>query len=63
MPHLADEYILGSNGNIHTVIGIKLDHKKTNEVTLSIRQPQIIRNDAGEDELVAVQVVVDQVFS
>jgi hypothetical protein len=61
LPYLADEYILGSDGDIRAVIGINLEYKETNKATLSVWEPRIVRNIVGEDELVAVQVVADQV--
>ncbi|RFU27241.1 hypothetical protein B7463_g9092, partial [Scytalidium lignicola] len=59
---LADEYILGSDGDIRAVIGINLDYKEIGKATLSVWEPQIVPNHIGEDELVAVQVVADQIF-
>lgn len=56
---LADDYILGSDGDIQVVIGINVESDKA---TLSIWEPRIIPNDIGENELVAVQVVAEQVF-
>jgi hypothetical protein len=61
LPYLADEYILGSDGDIRAVIAIHLEYKETSNATLSIWEPRIVPNDVGEDELVAVQVVADQV--
>ncbi|KAF8864914.1 hypothetical protein BDZ45DRAFT_497209 [Acephala macrosclerotiorum] len=61
LPYLADEYILGSDGDIRAAIGINLEYKET-KATLSIWEPRIVRNTVGEDELVAVQVVADQSF-
>ncbi|QSZ31890.1 hypothetical protein DSL72_001459 [Monilinia vaccinii-corymbosi] len=62
LPRLADEYILGSDGNITMLIGVDIDYRGTKKSTLSIWQPQIIRNGDGEMELVAVQTVTDQIL-
>jgi hypothetical protein len=59
--YLADKYILGSDEDICAVISINLEYKETNKATLSIREPRIVRNIVREDELVAVQVIADQV--
>lgn len=61
LPYLADEYILGSDGDIRVVIGISLEYKQINKATLSIWEPRIVPNDAGENELVAAQIVANQV--
>jgi hypothetical protein len=61
LPNLADEYILGSDGDIRVVIGIKLDYLELGKGTMSVWEAGIIKNDAGEPELVAVQTVADQV--
>jgi hypothetical protein len=53
---------LGSDGDIRAVIGINLEYKETNKATLSVWEPRIVPNNVGEDELVAMQVVVNEVF-
>lgn len=62
LPYLADEYILGSDGDIRAVIGIKLEYKESSKATLSVWEPRIVPNGVGEDELVAMQVIADEVF-
>ena len=57
---LADNYILGSDGNICVVVGIDIDYKDKS-ATLSMWRPQIQVNNAGEEELVAHQTVSNQV--
>jgi hypothetical protein len=62
LPHLADDYILGSNGNIRAVICINLEYKQRGQASLSVWEPRIVPNDIGEPELAAIQVVIDQVL-
>ena len=57
---LADNYILGSDGNICVVVGIDIDYKDKSAM-LSMWRPQIQVNDVGEEELVAHQAVSNQV--
>ncbi len=59
---LADEYILGSDGNVSVVIGIDIDYKDKS-ATLSMWRPQLHVNIAGEEELVAHQTLSNQVCS
>jgi len=60
LARLAEDYILGSDGNIRVVIGIDVDYKDKS-ATLSKWQPRFQVNDAGEEELVAHQTLSDQV--
>lgn len=62
LPRLADDYILGSDQSIRSVIGIDIEYKASKQATVSIWRPQIIQNDAGESELCSIQSVVDQVY-
>ncbi|CAD6447901.1 208545f1-cdbb-490b-a257-2b6e381bd2e2 [Sclerotinia trifoliorum] len=59
---LAEAYILGFNGNICIMIGIDLEYRETKKVTLSMWRPQIIANENGEMELVAIQTITDEVI-
>jgi hypothetical protein len=60
LPRLADDYILGSDGNICAVIGLDVEYRgKT--ATLSIWRPRIFINDDGSEELQAEQTVINQV--
>jgi len=54
LPHLADDYILETNGSIRVVVGLDLDYK-TKKATVSIWRPQYVTNQQGEVELVAAQ--------
>ena len=53
---LAEDYIYGSDGNIRVVIGIDINYKDKSAVLL-MWQSQIQTNEAGEEELVAHQVL------
>ena len=58
--YLADDYILGSNGNIRAVVGLDIEYRGK-MATLSVWQPRILINDDGSAELQAEQTVTDQV--
>jgi hypothetical protein len=60
LPRLADDYILGSDGNIHAVIGLDVEYRGK-MATLSVWRPRFFINDDGDEELEAEQTVVDQV--
>jgi hypothetical protein len=62
LPRLADDYILGSNGNIRVVLGIDIDYGGSKEVTLSVWRPKFISNDAGKQVLVVEQTVKNEVI-
>lgn len=75
LKYLADNYILGSNGNVRVVIGISIEYegykkgtslKKENQskkATFSIWRPQLVKDGNGEDVLEAVQHIKEQVSS
>lgn len=59
LPRVAKDYILGSGGNIGTVIGLELNHNNTNEGRLSIWRPKPMRKDHDDSlELEEVQCQV-----
>lgn len=59
LPRIAKDYILGSEGNIGTVIGLELNHNNTNEGRLSIWRPKPMRKDHDDSlELEEVQCQV-----
>jgi hypothetical protein len=62
LARVAQDYILGSGGNIRAVVGIDIDYKDKS-ATLSIWQPQLQDNEAGEKELIANQILSNQVCS
>jgi len=57
---LADDYILGSNGNIRAVVGVDVDYRDKRAI-LSIWWPRIQVNNSGEEELVVHQTLSNQV--
>jgi hypothetical protein len=59
---LADDYILGSDGSIHAVVGVDVEYRHKS-ATLSIWQPRIQVNHSGEKELVAYRTLSNQVCS
>jgi hypothetical protein len=60
LPRLADDYILGSDGNIRAVIGLDVEYRGK-EATLSIWRPRFYINRDGDEELEAEQTVINQV--
>jgi hypothetical protein len=60
LPHLANNYILETNGNVRVVVGLDLDYK-TKKATVSIWRPQYVTTQQGEVDLVAAQTVDHQV--
>jgi len=65
---IADDYILGSDGNIRVVLGLDIEYQgkgkgkglSSKVATISMWRPKITIDD-GEDELSAHQEVVDLV--
>ena len=62
LSHLADDYILGSDGNIHAVVGLDVDYKG-NLGSLSVWRPVIKRGYDGVPTLQAEKTVANQVSS
>jgi hypothetical protein len=60
LSRLADDYILGSDGNIRVVIGLDVEYK-CKMATLSVWRPRFSINEDGDEELEAEQTVVNQV--
>lgn len=61
LPHLADDYILGTDGNIRVVVGLDIDYE-TKKGTISIWRPEYVTNEQGQLDLEAAQTVEDQIF-
>jgi len=54
LPRLADDYILGSNGNIQMVLGLDLEYKKQKTAKAYVWRPAYKYNDiTKENDLVA----------
>ncbi len=62
LARVAQDYILGSGGNIRAVVGIDIDYKDKS-ATLSIWQPELQENGTGEEELITHQILSNQVCS
>ncbi|KAH8648714.1 hypothetical protein BGZ60DRAFT_534855 [Tricladium varicosporioides] len=61
IPHLADDYILETNGSVRVVIGLDIDYK-TKKGTISMWRPGYVKNKQGELELEATQTLYNQIF-
>ena len=62
LPRLADDYIMGSVGNIKMVVGLDIEYRGTQAASLSIWQPQIrVSDEDGQKELFTAQTEVDKV--
>lgn len=59
---LAEEYIVGSNGNIRVVIGIDIDYRGTNKASISVWRPHQRLNAAGQSVTSIEQTVTGQVI-
>jgi hypothetical protein len=44
IPHLADDYILETNGSVRVVVGLDIDYK-TKKGTISMWRPDYVTND------------------
>jgi hypothetical protein len=60
LPYLADDYILGSHGNIKVVVGLDLDYRGTKTATLSIWRPHFGKEN-DQVVLSAAQTEVEKV--
>ena len=58
--HLADDYILETNGSVRVVIGLDVDYK-TRKGSISMWRPGYVENKQGELELEATQTLYNQV--
>lgn len=60
IPHLADDYILETNGSVRVVVGLDIDYK-TKKGTISMWRPGYVNNKQGQLELEATQTLHNQV--
>jgi hypothetical protein len=44
---LAEDYILGSDGNIRVVIGLDIEYKQSKKATISVWRPQYVEHRDG----------------
>lgn len=58
---LAEDYILGSDGNIRVVIGLDIEYKQSKKATISVWRPQYVEHRDGREDLVSMQTVMNQV--
>jgi len=58
--HLADDYILETNGSVCVVVGLDIDYK-TKKGTISMWCPGYVKNEQGQLELEATQTLYNQV--
>jgi hypothetical protein len=58
---LAEDYILGSDGNIRVVIGLDIEYKQSKKATISVWRPQYVEHRDGREDLVSMQTVLNQV--
>jgi hypothetical protein len=61
LPKLAENYILGSDGNIQVVIGLNIEYKRSKKATISVWRPQYIKDGDGQEFLVSAQTISEQV--
>lgn len=57
---MAEDYILGSDGNTSVVIGLDIEYKISKQATISVWRPQFEITPDGQRYLVASQTVVDK---
>ncbi|KAH6708922.1 hypothetical protein BKA61DRAFT_615088 [Leptodontidium sp. MPI-SDFR-AT-0119] len=64
LPHLADDYILGSDSNIQVVVGVDIEYggDKARMATFSMWEDDVELDEDGENVLVAKQTIDNQVF-
>lgn len=60
LARLADDYTLGSGGDIRVVVGSDIEYRGK-KATLSAWRPRIRTNAGGEEELIAEPTLTDQV--
>jgi hypothetical protein len=56
---LAEDYILGSDGNIRAVVGLDIEYKQSRKATLSVWLPQSLENEDGQMDIVCTQTILE----
>lgn len=59
---LAEDYILGSDGNVLVVIGLDIEYRRSKRATLSVWRPRYEKDSDGHHVLVSVQTIFEQEF-
>ncbi|KAI9826622.1 MAG: hypothetical protein M1832_006218 [Thelocarpon impressellum] len=62
LANLAEDYILGSDGNINAVIGLDIDYSGSKRAVLSVWRPRYVEHSDGQEVLMSVQTIIDQEF-
>jgi hypothetical protein len=60
LPHLADSYLLDSNGSTRVLIGIDIEYRGSHKATVSMWRPEYVWN-GGREEFRAVQTAQEEV--
>lgn len=60
--HLADEYILNTDGSVNAVVALDIDYKGSNRATITVWRPEYATVD-GVEEFRATAVIEGQVRS
>lgn len=61
LPWLADDYIMGSDGNIRVVIGLDVEYRGARSAALLVWRPKLVVGEDGQAELRTVKTEVDKV--
>ena len=61
LPRLADDYIIGSDGNVKVVVGIDIEYRGARTATISAWRPKLMVDEDGQEELMTAQTEVDKV--
>jgi len=61
LPHLADDYILGSDGNIQMVLGLDLEYKKQKTAKAYVWRPVYRQNVITQENELIAELVYESV--
>ncbi|KAK4978288.1 hypothetical protein LTR66_010656 [Elasticomyces elasticus] len=62
LPHLADDYLLGSDGSIRAMVGLNVEYHGSKKATISVWRPAYVEGEEGKLEFQAVQTVQEEVI-